>query len=285
MSTIISTYKTQNGLKAHIQRHPVVALYVIMFAIAWSVMIPQSLYSQGLLQAPLPGFLEILTGWAPAIAAITVSAFVAGGAGIRRLLRRFLIWRVGLGWYLVGIFLLAALILGGIGLHILSDGSAPVLPAAGNPLWDIALTFTIFVLLGFLINTEEIAWRGFALQQLQSRYGPLAAALLIAIPEVTLHLPLFWIQDSFIQTVGVGWFSAFSVAVVFIYTYVFNSTKGSLLIVTLLHASQNAWSNLLSDNSPGPFHFTVILTWIISIGLIVFTRGHLGYRTSDTDIA
>jgi membrane protease YdiL (CAAX protease family) len=168
-------------------------------------------------------------------------------------------------------------ILGGIGLHMFFGGQKPIIPAAGAPAWDIALTFLIFVLLGFLINTEEVAWRGFALPRLQVHYGALLAALLITVPEVLLHVPLFWVQDSFIQTVGLGWFSAFSVAAVFIYVYVFNMTKGSLLIVTLLHASQNAWSNLLSDNSARPFHFTVVLTWIIALALIGMTKGSLGY--------
>ena len=145
------------------------------------------------------------------------------------------------------------------------------------------MTFLIFVLLGFLINTEEVAWRGFALPRLQVKYGALLAALLITVPEVLLHVPLFWVQDSFVQTVGLGWFSAFSVAAVFIYVYVFNRTKGSLLIVTLLHASQNAWSNLLSDNSARPFYFTVVLTWIIALALIGMTKGRLGYDPNTVE--
>jgi len=59
-------------------------------------------------------------------------------------------------------------------------------------------------------------------------------------------------------------------------------TKGSLIIVTLMHASQNTWSNLLSDNSSSPFHFTVILTWAIALALIAVTRGRLGHRASQT---
>jgi membrane protease YdiL (CAAX protease family) len=169
-------------------------------------------------------------------------------------MRRFLIWRVDIQWYLIGAYLMALIILGGIGLHIALGGQMPFIPASGAPAWDIALTFLIFVLLGFLINTEEVAWSGFALPQLQAHHGALLAALLITVPEVLLHVPLFWVQDSFIETVGLGWFSAFSVAAVLIYVYVFNMTKGSLLIVTLLHASQNAWSNLLSDNSARPFY-------------------------------
>jgi uncharacterized protein len=277
MSTLSMPAAGENGMKAFIKRNPLLSMYLIMFALAWSIMIPQALYSQGILSAPLPEILEILTGWAPAIAAILVSAALAGRAGVLELMRRFLIWRVGIQWYLIGVFLMAVVILGGIGLHMIFGGDPPLIPVAGAPAGEIALTFLIFVVLGFLINTEEVAWRGFALPRLQVRYGTLVAALLITVPEVMLHVPLFWVKDSFIQTVGLGWFSAFSVAAVFIYVYVFNRTKGSLLIVTLLHASQNAWSNLLSDNSARPFYFTVVLTWIIALVLIGITKGRLWY--------
>jgi len=130
-----------------------------------------------------------------------------------------------------------------------------------------------------LLNTEEIAWRGFLLPRLQAKYGPLAAALLVLIPETLLHLPYFFNRDiDFYQTVGMFWFTAFSAAAVFIYTFVFNKTKGSLLIVTIMHASQNAWANLLSDNSLRPFQFTVALMWMIAIALIFSTKGQLGYE-------
>jgi membrane protease YdiL (CAAX protease family) len=140
--------------------------------------------------------------------------------------------------------------------------------------------YIIWFRFGFFFNTEEIAWRGFALPRLQARYKVLLAAVLLAIPEVLLHLPLFWVKENpFYQTVGVFWFSAFSVAAVFIYTFIFNKMKGSLLIATLLHASQNAWANLLSDNSARPFYFTVALIWVIALALILVTRGQLGYKS------
>ena len=273
------TKSNNKGILAFIKNNPVTSMYAIMFTLTWSVMIPQALYSQGILSSPLPEPIEILTGWFPGIAAILVAAVVTGKAGVRELLSRFLIWRVGFRWYFYSVFLLAFLILGGIGLHVFYGGIMPVIPAAGTPLWQIALVFIVFVLLGVLINTEEIAWRGFALPRLQDRYGALAAALLITVPEVMLHLPLFWVESNpFFQTVGIYWFSAFSAGVVFIYVYTFNMTEGSLLIVTLLHASQNAWANLLSDNTVRPFQFTVVLIWVVTIGLVAVTRGRLGYQ-------
>jgi membrane protease YdiL (CAAX protease family) len=278
MSNITGTLSTEKGVSAFIKRNPLISMYVIMFTLAWSVMIPQSLYSQGVLSEPIPELFEILTGWSPIIASILVTVVVAGRVGVRELMRRFLIWRVGFRWYFVGVFLLAFIILGGIGLHVAFGGAMPIIPAADKPLWQTVLLFLLFILIGSLFNTEEVAWRGFALPRLQDRYGALAAALLITIPEVILHLPLFWIKDSFIRSVGVDWFSAFSIAAVFIYIYVFNKTKGSLIIVTLLHASQNAWSNLLSDNSARPFQYTVALIWVIALVLIAMTRGRLGYQ-------
>lgn len=283
MYTMTGTTPKENSLRLFIKRNPLLAMYIIMFTIAWSIMIPRAMYSQGIVPTPLPGFLEILTGWSSAIAAIVVSAVVAGREGVRALLGRLLIWKVGARWYLVGAFLLALIILGGIGLHVLFGGAMPMIPAAGTPVWQVALIFLLFVLLGFLINTEEIAWRGFALPHLQAGYGALLASLFIAVPEVLLHLPLFWVQDSFYRNVGLGGFTAFSVAAVFVYTYVFNRTKGSLLIVTLLHASQNAWSSLLSDNSPRPFYFTVALFWVLALVLIVTTKGRLGYSSDESE--
>ena len=281
MSTITTNLTSrETGLKTFVRRHQLISMYILMFVLAWSVMMPQALYSQGWLSAPLPVFLEILTGWAPAIAAAVVTAIVAGRTGVGDLFKRFLIWRVGLRWYLVAFSLLALLILGGIGLHILFGGIVPNVPASGAPIGNVVLAFLLFLLLGFLINTEEIAWRGFALPRLQNRYQVLVACVLLAVPEVALHLPLFWVKENpFYQTVGLFWFSAFSVALVFIYTYLFNKTKGSLLLVTILHASQNAWANLLSDNTAGPFTFTVALAWMIAIALIFLTKGQLGYES------
>ncbi|HET9906168.1 MAG TPA: CPBP family intramembrane glutamic endopeptidase [Anaerolineales bacterium] len=277
MTTVTSALSSnESGLKAFIKRRPLISMYILLFLLGWPVQILDALASHALAPKP-PDILNIATGLTPAIAAIAVTAILAGRASVKDLFRRFLIWRVGVQWYLTGLFLLAAVILGGIGLHVLFGGAMPEMPIAGAPVSLILFAFTVTVLVGALVNTEEIAWRGFALPRLQSRYGALTAALLIAIPESLFHLPHFWNLNSvFYQNVGLFWFTAFTVAIVFIYTYIFNKTNGSLLIVTLLHASQNAWANLLSDNTLRPFQFTVALMWMIAIALIFLTKGKLG---------
>lgn len=280
MTTVSSLAPTtDNGLVAFVKRHPVISMSILTLAFAWPGLIWEALYSQGLVASQSPIVLSLLIGWVPGIAAVVVSAVLAGRAGVRELLGRFLIWRVGIRWYLVGFFLLAVIILGGIGLHVLFGGAMPAIPATGSVWWEVALSFVLLIVVGSLLNTEELAWRGFILPKLQPKYGALAASILITIPESLLHLPYFWNRDvDFYQTVGVFWFTAFAVAAVFIYTYVFNKTKGSVLIVTIMHASQNAWSNLLSDNTLRPFQFTVAVVWMIAIALIFITKGQLGYE-------
>jgi membrane protease YdiL (CAAX protease family) len=285
MSTISSVIsQPESGLRAFVKRYPVTSVSILMLAFAWPGLIWEALYSQGLVPIQSPIVLSLLIGWVPGLAAIGVTAILAGRAGVRDLLRRFLIWRVGLRWYLVGFFLLAAIILGGIGLHVLFGGAMPVIPAVGAPWWEIALSFALLIVVGSLLNTEEMAWRGFVLPKLQTKYGALVASIVLTIPEALLHLPYFWNRDvDFYQTVGLFWFTAFSVGVVFIYTFVFNKTKGSLLIVTFMHASQNAWSNLLSDNTLRPFQFTVAVVWMIAIALILLTKGQLGYEPKENE--
>jgi membrane protease YdiL (CAAX protease family) len=281
MTTVSSLAPTtENGLVAFIKRHPVISMSILTLLFAWPGLIWEALYSRGLVPTQSPIVLSLLIGWVPGLAAIGVTAVLAGRAGVRELLGRFLIWRVGIRWYFVGFFLLAAIILGGIGLHVLFGGAMTTIPAAGAAWWEIALSFVILIVVGSLLNMEEVAWRGFVLPKLQPKYGALVASILITIPESLLHLPYFWNRDvDFYQTVGVFWFTAFAVAAVFIYTFVFNKTKGSLLIVTVMHASQNAWSNLLSDNTLRPFQFTVAVAWMIAIALIFLTKGKLGYES------
>ena len=158
------------------------------------------------------------------------SGALKGKAGIRNLFRRYLIWRVSIGWYLIALFGTAFFILGGIGLHILLGGEAPSLPLAGITPLDLGATFLIFIAFGLLGNLEDVAWRGVALPLLQSRHSALTASLIIGVLEGLTHLPYFFVPGDFRNQVGI-WFMVFTVAIVIILTWMFNNTRGSLLIV------------------------------------------------------
>lgn len=257
------------GISGTIRRHPLITLFALVYVFEWIILVPQALASRGLFPQ-IPAILGIVVGWGPALAAVIVTGFTGGRKDVRALFARFLIWRVGLWWYLIALFGLAAATLAGIGLSVLFGGVIPVIPTMGFPLPTVALAFVVTMLFGALINTEEIAWRGVALPHLQATHSALVASLILAVPEGLSHLPYFFNSSiTFYQTVGIIAFMLFSFALTVIYTWVFNNTRGSLLILTLLHASQNAWANLLSDNTARPFYFTVGFLVAVAIALVI----------------
>src|SRR5574341_1095272 len=147
-----------SGFKAFIKRNPVLSMSLLILVFAWPGLIWEALYSRGLIASQSPLILSLLTGWVPGIVAVVLSAVLAGRAGVRDLFRRFLVWRVGFVWYPIALSMLAAFILGGIGLHVLFGGAMPAIPAAGASLFEILLSFVVTTLFASFINTAEIAW-------------------------------------------------------------------------------------------------------------------------------
>jgi len=241
-------------------------LFFLIYLFEWIYLVPALFDELGMLPFHIPGIFAWLSGWAPGLAAIIVAGALQGTTGIKNLFRRYLIWRVGIGWYLFALFGTAAFILGGIGLHVLLGGTAPTLPiSTGSPI-DTLIVFPIFVAFGFFGNLEDIAWRGVALPLLQAKHSALRASLIIGVFEALTHLPFFFVPGDFRQQTGI-WFIVFSVAIVILMTWMYNNTRGSLLLVVLYHATQNTWANLLDTTpSPGP---NDLRPFILAVALMV----------------
>ncbi len=98
-----------------LQRYALLSFFVLAFALTWAYWIPQALSSRDLLQASVPEFLAIVAGYGPALAALIVTWFVSGRSGVRELMRRLILWRVGIRWYAVALLLPAAQTLTALG--------------------------------------------------------------------------------------------------------------------------------------------------------------------------
>ena len=111
-TTTSSQAATTSPLKRLIIRHPLIAFFVIAFAGSWVATLPLVLAQNGLGLLPytIPEIgLVPLAEWfaipasilGPTLAAFTVTAITTGKAGVRQLLRRYVLWRVGVRWYLL----------------------------------------------------------------------------------------------------------------------------------------------------------------------------------------
>ena len=86
---------------------------------------------------------------------------------------------------------------------------------------------------------EEPGWRGFALPRLQRLHGPLVGSLILGPLWALWHLPLFWVRAwNFPPTLlNIVLFVLAAIPFTIVMTWVFNNTKGSLLIAVLVHAT------------------------------------------------
>jgi membrane protease YdiL (CAAX protease family) len=141
---------------------------------------------------------------------------------------------------------------------------------------------------------EEAGWRGFALPRLQQQRGPLVGTLILGFLWGVWHLPVYLPQD--IQADGVvggllnfALFVLLTMALAFIFTWVFNNTKGSLLLVILLHGSIDGTSTYIQVLADRHLLSATAVANILQLGflpgcivlallLIVFTRGRLSYQ-------
>ncbi len=283
-----------------IHRSPVGVFFVLAYVLSWMLILPWSLSESpaglGWLPYTLPDVygivMFVLAPLGPALAAILVTAVIAGRSGVRRLLVRIKRWRVGLRWYVVALFgFMFAYIAG----YVAVLGADPLTALLEN--WP--LFFTVFlplVVLGIFIPSigEEPGWRGFALPRLQERYGPVWGSLILGTLVGLYHTPAFF--TPFLGPITISEFVMFqltAIAATFIYTWVFNGSGGSLFIVILFHAAGNAASGLLTgvfaDLPYGGWAATiidggalnVIVFATIAVLLIVLTGGRLSYRAEE----
>jgi hypothetical protein len=110
----------------------------------------------------------------------------------------------------------------------------------------------------------------------------LTASLILGPIEALFHAPLFLTPgqpQSHIPPLG---FLCLSVGDAILFTWVFNNTAGSLLIVYLFHTAQNASTNVLPVDDNGPLFATTIGLLMVLATVVVMAAGphHLSPRTS-----
>src|ERR671932_89683 len=134
---------------------------------------------------------------------------------------------------------------------------------------------------------EAPGWRGFALPRLQARLGPLAGTLALGALWAAWHFTEYLASPDFAATNGggltpraAGVYVLFAISLSVIMTWVFNHTRGSVLLAILVHTAVN-WSQLVASelfpaagtNEEGP----LVALGVTALVLLVATRGQLGY--------
>lgn len=260
--------------------------FLLTFALTWSMWIPATFTkaSGGTSILGPDNPVGQLGRWAPGIVAILLVGLTAGKGGIGALFRPIKIWRVNIGWYAFALlfqpvlFFVAKWVDGLFGIHYLVE----------SPLAATQLPYPVaFVIPSIVISAipgafmEELGWRGFALPRLQVKNTALIASVILGLVWGLWHVPsmIFFGEQSALNI---------SVAIInfipgtILFTWLFNNTRGSLLLVTLFHASTQYSNNFLGVI---PTQTANILTWLVAIAVVLFTGiNHLSRKNERVQI-
>ncbi|HEX2908951.1 MAG TPA: type II CAAX endopeptidase family protein [Phototrophicaceae bacterium] len=265
-----------------LKKHDLVFYFVLAFAISWSVEIPLAIRAQSQPERPtVPFALHYLISYGPMLAAILVTGFTRGREGLNQLWARVVQWRVRPIYWLAAVSPLILLIITLPVWSVIQQqwpdltqlGDVPFLPNLGLaalPLWILTSG------LG-----EEIGWRGYALPRLQRRYSALTATLFLSVLWGLWHVPLFFYmeQPSIDTLVGNApqfsylsqplmnafWFLGL-VAGAIVFTWLLNSSQGSILMVILFHGAYNfVTASVTANGIPAAIVSTLVMLWSVIV--------------------
>lgn len=200
--------------------------------------------------------LLICGGCSPTFAGIIMVLATGKKARILDFARRvYQARRIKLIWWLFIIFIFPIVFAAGIGLDLMLGGT---LPEMINLKAIIASPLSWFplVLLSFMSGpfSEEMGWRGFALDPLLNRFGFTRASVLLGLIWGAWHLPLYlmpqtWHGQMGFQFTGFWLFILMSIGLSAMMSWVYVNTKRSILSAMLMHLGSNFTGQLLADVS------------------------------------
>lgn len=222
------------------RRHPVVVYWLLALVFSWLIELPLVATVQGWWSLRVPLALHYLVSFGPMLAALLVTWALDGQAGLRELWSRVTRWRAGEPFFWLGT--LSPLALFGVGALLVraTSGGWPDLALLGQinympylGVWALVLWVLTF---GF---GEEIGWRGFALPRLQNGRSALSASVIVWAMWLAWHLPAFFYLDTYMQ-LGLAMLPMFALGMLagaIVLTWLYNTSRGSLLLLALWHGA------------------------------------------------
>jgi len=228
-----------------IQRYPIASFFILALVLGGGTI---CLAFQGI----IPANLALSSVLSASISGVLMTALLDGVDGLTLMLRRVLTWRAGVGYWLFSLlFILPALLLGST-LNPLFDAD-PISFGEIEPAFNLLPLFLLFTLVAGL--GQELGWTGFLMPRLQARFSAFTSCLVRAVLVGIWHLPLLifsrfqpyalpdfpygvWIMQKGFPVAYIAMVLMLVLPWSIFFTWVFNNTQGSLLLVSVLHGSE-----------------------------------------------
>lgn len=260
-----------------IKKYPVLTYYILVFVISWGgfMLVGGTGLFAGSSWQTDPLFLNAVTALlaGPPVAGFLLTILVSGREGLSNLLARLLNWRVGVRWYAAALLiapLLQAAVL--LLLTILSSDFLPAIFTTGDKASLLQSSITIG-LVGALM--EELGWTGFAIPRLRLRHGVFTTGVIVGVLWGVWHLPqMLWVgitsADKIPLVLFLSQYFLLAIATLTAYrvlmVWVYDRTKGSMLVAVLMHGSY-IFSTLFVFAPPTTGWAYLTYSWIFTAAL------------------
>jgi uncharacterized protein len=231
------------GEAAH--RRPVWRFFAVSHGVSWACWGAALLLAGSNIWDSPARWLVFLGGLGPPLAGFVMTYATEGRYGVRELALRLVDpRRIPLRWMIVALMVPVLAMAGAVAAALLVGTAGSDVDASrlfellGDPLAFIG--FALFVLV-FGPIPEEIGWRGYALDALQSRWTALTASLVLGAAWALWHAPLFFIAGYYGEQGAPGpvlFVTAILVNSV-LYTWIYNHTARSILVAVVFHFMVN----------------------------------------------
>lgn len=204
--------------------------------------------------------LYYVAAFGPSIAGIVMAASTGGRAGVCRLLARLVPSPSALPWYV-------AVLIGFPALNLVAAWLRDPGFLMGLPPWPRLLSLLPLTLIADTGPLgEEFGWRGFALPRLLHRHPPLAAALILGVIWWAWHLPTFFISALSQHELSIPLFLVNSLALSVMMTWLYQRTRGDLLLMILVHVAANYCGGIGVPFSAEVAAEVACAAWIVACG-------------------
>jgi membrane protease YdiL (CAAX protease family) len=264
-----------NTLSSFVKRNRLATFFILTFGISWG---------GGIL-----GITAVFP-FGPSVAGVILMLLTYDRAERRDFWHRVIdLKRISPRWYLLIFLIFPVLMAASIILDVLLGGSLPGMAQlsqiAGEPLQLLVIVLTTLVI-GAL--SEELGWRGYALDVAPERWGTLRAGLFIGIFWWAWHLPLF-ASPGTLQYQW-GWFTlmfwVYALTVILLsmlMAWICLNNRASILTAVLLHFSFNFTLGLIAPFSNR--FFLILFIWLSLVSVLIVRLRPAERRASAKDAA
>lgn len=208
-------------ITSFIKYHPITVFILLAYLLSWW----PAIFTGG----------EMLLPHGPLLAVLIVVRLTEGKNGLNLWWGRVVCRDVAFGWYALAVALPLVITFMAAGVNLLMGATLPQ-----NIDWMVPFVALPGLLL-FSGMWEEPGWTGYALPRLLERfavvpYGTLIATSIMAVIRIGWHLPLMLSGSIYWTDI------LLMIAAQIVFVWLFNRTRGNVLVIMLLHLMNNTIS-------------------------------------------